>query len=48
MVRADAEKLLRRMVLSGILREETSRQEQYQSIVSVIRVNEVRGGVGML
>jgi hypothetical protein len=43
MVRADAEKLLRRLVLQGVLREETSRQEQYQSIVSVVRVNEVRG-----
>lgn len=47
LMRADAEKLLRRLVLGGVLREETSRQEQYQSIVSVIRVNKV-GGLGAL
>jgi hypothetical protein len=41
-MRPDAEKLLRRLVLLGVLREETSRQEQYQSIVSVVRVNQVR------
>lgn len=48
LLRADSEKLLRHLVLQGVLREETSRQEQYQSIVSVIRVNQVglQGRVG--
>lgn len=45
LARPDCEKLLRRLVLDGVLREETSRQEVYQSIISVVRVNQV-GGLG--
>lgn len=41
MSRPDAERLLRRLVLLGMLYEETSRQQQYQAIISVVRVNQV-------
>jgi hypothetical protein len=39
----DQERLLRKLVLVGVLREDTARQETYNSIVSVIRVDRVRG-----
>lgn len=42
--RSDQERLLRHLQLKGVLVEETSRQETYQSVLSVLRVNRVSVG----
>jgi hypothetical protein len=40
--RGDQERLLRRLELLRLLRQETARQETFQSITSVIQVDQVR------
>lgn len=40
--RSEQERLLRRLELMNLLKQETARQETYQAITSVIRVDPVR------
>jgi hypothetical protein len=44
--RGDQERLLRRLELLRLVRQETARQETFQSITSVIQVDQVRGRPG--
>jgi hypothetical protein len=41
LARGDAERLLRRLLLMGVLEEVTSRQGAYQSVVALVRAAQV-------